>query len=131
LAGASAQPTAPSAPAPAGVVTANAPHVAAVAAATPAPETPSPVVPPADSECRDMSPGHHEAINPAGETSAAQSSGALRDRGDNPLYDPYLASIQAELTAAEQPAPKSQSPAPETETEKNPERVSDARDLPA
>jgi sec-independent protein translocase protein TatB len=123
-----AQPTAPSAAFPAGTVTATAPHVAAVAAAaTPPPETQSQALLPANSEPRDMSPGHHEAVDPA--TSPAASPGPPRDRAEDPMYDPYLAAIEAEL--AEPPVHASQTPESKPESEKNSERVSDVRDLPA
>jgi sec-independent protein translocase protein TatB len=130
LSTAPAQPTAPSGPVPTGTVTANAPHVAAVAAAvTPVPETPPQASLPANSEPRDMSPGHHEAIDPA--TSPAASPGAPRDRAEDPMHDPYLAAIEAELAAAEPPVHSSQTPASKPDSEKNSERVSDVRDLPA
>jgi sec-independent protein translocase protein TatB len=130
LASSPAERTAPSAPIPAGTVAADAPHVAAVAAATETrvPETqPQGSLPPG-SEPRDMSPGHHEAIDPA--TSPAASPGAPPDRAQDPMHDPYLAAIQAEL-AAEPPVRSSQTPASEPDSEKNSERVRDVRDLPA
>jgi len=126
-----AEPTAPPAAAPKGTVTADAPHVAAVAAAAaPLPETQSQPTVPSTSEALDMSPGHHQAIEPAADL-PPEPAYAPYNRDHEPMHDPYLAAIEADLAAAQQPAPAVESSESETKPEKNSERVSDVRKLPA
>jgi sec-independent protein translocase protein TatB len=120
------QPTAPSAPVPTGTVTANAPHVAAVAPPETGSEAPSD-----NAERLDMAPGHHPAVSPAQEASPPPSYDVPGHRAHEPMHDPYLDAIEADLAAAQLPAPKPQSPESETAPEKNSERVSDVRNLPA
>ena len=126
------QSAAPSSPAPAGTVTAAAPHVAAVAAAAPPlPETQSQPTAPSTLEALDVSPGHHQAIETAADVPPEPSYDVSNNRAYAPMHDPYLAVIEADLAAAQQPAPGVESSESETKPEKNPERVSDVRKLPA